>query len=188
MLRRNVLLIIALLAALGGAAIELLALPALWRMSWPYAVVFATLGAAQLGSAIAALARPARRRVLLAAAVALAVLVLWVLTRLAHVLPAPDPWVMINSVIGFTDAVCAALQAIALTGLVAAAALKSRPRRSLLVRLLTAVALVSLLMLVLLGVVVGVAASSDGFAGAGFPAGIVPPHDLPGGQMSTVEY
>jgi acetyl esterase/lipase len=182
------LLIIALLAALGGGAIYMVALPALWRMSWPYALLFAALGVAQLGTAVAVLARPVRRRVLFAAAAALAVVALWALVRLADVLPAPDPWVMVNSVIGFTDDVCATLQVIAVMGLAAVAALGPRPRRSLPRRVLAAVALAPLLAFVLLGVVVGVAASSDAFAGAGFPAGTVTPRNLPAGQISTVEY
>jgi acetyl esterase/lipase len=187
-LRRSLLLITALLAALGGAAISMLALPALWRMSWPYALLFAALGLAQLGSTVAALARPVRQWVLLAAIVALAVLALWALVRLARALPAPNPWVMMNSAIGFTDTICAMLQAIAVIGLAMAAALGPRPRLSLPMRALAAVALTPLLALVLLGIVVGVAGSSDGFAGAGFPAGTVAPHDLPAGQMSTLEY
>ena len=92
-LRRSPSLITALVAAVGGGAIYLVALPALWRMSWPYGLLFAGLDAAQLGTAVAILARPVRRRVLLAAAAALAVVVLWALVRLAGVLPAPDPWV-----------------------------------------------------------------------------------------------
>jgi acetyl esterase/lipase len=36
--------------------------------------------------------------------------------------------------------------------------------------------------------IVGVAASSDAFVGAGFPAGTLAPRDLPVGQMSTVEF
>jgi acetyl esterase/lipase len=188
-LRRSLPLITALVAAVGGAAIYLLALPALWRMSWPYGVLFAGLGAAQLGTAVAILARPVRRRrLLLAAAAALAVVVLWALVRLAGVLHAPDPWVPVNSVIGFTDYVCAGLQAIAAVGLAGVAALGPRPRRSLPRRVLAAVALAPLVVLVLVGVVVGVVASSDGFAGAGFPAGTVAPRNLPAGQMSTVEY
>jgi acetyl esterase/lipase len=187
-LRRSLLLIIALLAALGGGAISMLALPALWRMSWPYGLLFATLGVAQLGSAVAALARPMRQRVLLAAIAALTAVALWALVRLAPVLPAPDPWVMVNSVIGFTDTICAVLEVIAVIGLAAVAALGSRPRRPLTLRVLTAVALVPVLALVLVGIMVGVAASSDAFAGAGFPAGIVAPRNLPAGQMSTMEY
>jgi hypothetical protein len=90
-LRRSPLLITALMAAVGGAAIYLIPLPALWRMSWPYGVLFAGLGVAQLGTAIAVLARPVRQRVLLAAAAALAVVLLWALARLVGVLPDPDP-------------------------------------------------------------------------------------------------
>jgi acetyl esterase/lipase len=41
---------------------------------------------------------------------------------------------------------------------------------------------------VVVGVALGVLASSDGFAGAGYPAGTVAPQNVPAGQMSTVEY
>lgn len=187
-LRRSPLLITALVAAVGGAAIYLLALPALWRMLWPYGVLFAGLGVAQLGTAVAVLFRPARRRVLLAAAAALCVVVLWALARLAGVLPTPDPWVPVNSVVGFTDYVCAGLQAVAAVVLAAVAALGPRPRQSLPRRVLAALALAPLVALVLVGVAVGVLASSNGLAGAGFPADTVPPQKVPVGQMSTVEY
>ena len=187
-LRRSPLLVAALVAAVGGAAIYLVALPALWRMSWPHGVLIAGLGAAQLGTAVAVLARPVRRRILLAAAAALAVVVLWALVRLAGVLPTPDPWVPVNSVIGFTDYICAGLQATATVGLAGVAALGPRPRRSLPRQVLAAVGLAPLVVLVLLGVVVGVVASSAGFAGAGFPAGTVASRKVPSGQMSTVEY
>src|SRR5215218_3974122 len=130
-LRRSPMLIVALVAAVGGAAIYLLALPALWRMSWPYGLLFAGLGAAQLATAVAVAAHPVRRRVLLAAAAALCVIVLWAMVRLAGLLPAPDPWVPVDSVIGFTDYLCAGLQAIAVVGLATVAALGPRPRRSL---------------------------------------------------------
>src|SRR5215203_3158861 len=155
------------MAAVGGAAIYLLPLPALWRVSWPYGVLFAGLGVAQLGTAIAVLARPVRQRVLLAAAAALAVVLLWALARLVGVLPDPDPWVAVNSVIGFTDYICVGLQIIAAVGLAGLAALGPRPRQSL---------------------TWGVLASSDGFTGADFPASTVAPRNLPAGQMSTVEY
>src|SRR5215203_6306205 len=110
-LRRSPLLITALMAAVGGAAIYLIPLPALWRLSWPYGVLFAGLGVAQLGTALAVLVRPVRQRVLLAAAAALAVVLLWAMVRLVGVLP--DPWVAVNSVIGFTDYICVGLQIIA---------------------------------------------------------------------------
>jgi acetyl esterase/lipase len=188
MLRRSPLLITTLLATAGGAAIYVFALPALWRMSWSYGLLFTALGVAQFGTAVAVLARPARQRVLLAAAAALVVVVLWGLVRLAGVLPAPDPWVPVNSVIGFTDDICAGLQSIAALGLIGVAARVPRPRRSLPRRVLAAVALTPLVVLVTLGIVVGGVGGSDGLAGAGFPAGSVAPQDLPPGRMSTVEY
>src|SRR5215207_3285324 len=187
-LRRSPLLITALMAAVGGATIYLIPLPALWRVSWPYGVLFAGLGVAQLGTAIAVLARPVRQRVLLAAAAALAVVLLWALARLVGVLPDPDPWVAVNSVIGFTDYICVGLQIIAAVGLAGLAALGPRPRQSLTWRVLAAVAVTPLVALGLVSVALGVLASSDGFTGAGFPATTVAPQNLPAGQMSTVEY
>jgi acetyl esterase/lipase len=188
LLRRGPLLVTALLAAVGGAAIYVFGLPALWRMSWPYGLLFTALGVAQFGTAGTVLSRPVRWRVLLAAATALAVVVLWALVRLVGVLPAPDPWVPVNSVIGFADDVCAGLQTIAALGLAGVAARGKRPRLSLPWRVLGTVSLVPLVLLVLLGVVIGVLGSSDGFAGTGFPAGTVAPQNLPAGRMSTVEY
>jgi acetyl esterase/lipase len=187
-MRRSPLLITALLSAMGGAAIYLAALPALWRMSWPFGLLFAGLGAAQLGVGVSVLARPQRRRALLAAAAALAVVTLWTLTRLAGVLPGPDPWTPVDSVIGFTDYVCATLQGIAVVGFLGVATLGPRSRRPGLRRMLTTAAVAPLTLAVLLGVVVGVAGATDGFAGAGFPAGTVQPQNLPAGKRSTVEY
>ncbi len=94
----------------------------------------------------------------------------------------------VNSVVGFTDYVCAGLQAVAAVVLAAVAALGPRPRQSLPRRVLAALALAPLVALVLVGVAVGVLASSNGLAGAGFPADTVPPQKVPVGQMSTVEY
>jgi acetyl esterase/lipase len=181
-------LVVALAAAVGGALIYLVALPALWRLSWLDGVAFAGLGAAQVVTIGAALIRPTRRRVLLAAAAALAVVALWAVVRLAAVVPAPDSWAPVSAVIGFTDRVCAGLEAVAAIGLAWAAARAPRSHRSLPRRLLAAVALAPLAALVLLGSVVGVAGSSDGLVGAGLPAGAVAPRDLAPGRLSTVEY
>lgn len=190
--RRGPLLFTALLAALGGATIYALALPALWRMSVAYGLLLTLLAIAQIGTAVTLLARPARQRMLLAAAVALAVLALWALGRIARVLPPPDPWIPVNAVIGFTATICAGLEAIAALGLVAVAALAPRdhPRRhrSRFKRIVPVLALAPLVALELLAIAIGVYASSDGFVGGGFPRGTVAPHDLPAGQMSTVEY
>jgi acetyl esterase/lipase len=186
--RRGPALITALTAAAGGAVIYLLAQPALWRMSWLYGVVFAALGLAELGAAAAVPARPSRKRVLSAAAAALAVVGLWVLVRVAAVLPAPDPWVPVNSVIGITGDICAALQSLAVVLLGVLAALGQRPRRSVGRRVLGWLGLAPVAVLVLLSLVVGMIAASDGFAGAGFPAGTVAAQNLPAGRLSTVEY
>jgi acetyl esterase/lipase len=186
--RRTPLLITALLAAVGGAVVHLAALPALWRMSWPFGLLFAALGAAQLGTAVLVLRRPARWSVLGAAAAALAGVAVWVLTRLTGLLPGPDPWVPADSAIGFTDHLCAALEAIAVPGLAAAAALGTRPRPSRLRRVLSAAAVAPLAVVVLLGTGLGFAAASDGLPGAGLPAGAAAPRDLPPGERSTVEY
>ena len=101
--------------------------------------------------------------------------------RLAGVLPAPQPWVPVNSVIGFTDDICAGLQTIAVVGLAGVAALGPRLRWSLPRWGLAGIALTPVVVLWVLG-------SSDGFASAGFPAGTMPPQDFPTGRMSTVEY
>ena len=181
-LQRNLLLGTALLAAVGGAAIYLFALPALWHMSSIYGLLFTALGTAQLITAIAVWARPLRQRILLAADLALIVVMLWVLARILRILPPPDPWIPVNSVIGFTDTICAALEAIGAAGLVTVVIL--RPHLSQTRQILMA----PLFVFVLLSTILGVFASSDGFVGAGFPAGILPPRDLPAGKMSTVEY
>jgi acetyl esterase/lipase len=185
-LRRGPLLITALLAAVGGAAIYLVAQAATWRLSWPYGLLFAGLGVAQLATAAAVLARPTRRRILAAATAALAVIALWALVRPAGALPAPDPWSPVDSVIGFTDTLCAVLQAIAAAALLAMAAAGPRPRGSLPRRVFTTLGLVPVMVVVLLGVVVGVAASSNGFAGTASTT--MSPKNLPAGRMSTVEY
>lgn len=185
--RRGPLLITALWAAAGGAAICLAPLAAVWRMSWPYGLLFLALGAAQLGTGAAALARPAPRRLLFAATAALVVVTFWALTRLAGVLPGPDPWMPGNSVIGFTDYVCAALEGIAAAGLAGAAVLGRRPRRRAR-RAMAAVAIAPLTLVVLLGSFLGVAAAGDGLAGAGLPADAAKPSNLPAGRRSTVEY
>lgn len=186
--RKSPLLIISLAAALGATAIYLLPLPAVGRMSWPFVVVFAGLSLVQLFSAVLVLAEPTWTRLLFASAGALTVFALWVLVRLVGALPDPDPWIPVNSVIGFTDGVCAGLELMAAVGLAVVALGWTRPEGSLLGRILSWAGVTALSALVLMATTVGVIASSDGFAGAGFPGGTVAPQDLPAGQLSTVEY
>ena len=180
-LQRSPLLITALLAAIGGAMIYLLSLPALWRMSWIYGLLFTALAAAQIGAAVMALTRPVRGRVLFAAAAALILLLLWVLERFAGLIPPPDPWIPMNSAIGFTDDICAGLEITAIVGLIGAMLLPQRPRHSLAGRVIAAVFFTPVIVLVLLVTALGVNASSNGFRGAGFPADVVPPQKLPPG-------
>ncbi|MGC1213750.1 MAG: alpha/beta hydrolase [Micromonospora sp.] len=197
-LRRGPLLITSLLAVTGGALIYLAPLAAVWRTAWPYALLFAALGAAQLGTVAGVLARPTPRRVLSAAASALAVLVGWLLTRGTSVLPGPSPWIPADSVIGFVDYICAGLQVIGVTGFgivwvlravaVSHGAVARAPRRPRLRRVAWAVAVAPVTLVVLLATVVGFSGASNGFAGAGFPGGTVAPHHLASGQRSTVEY
>ncbi|MCW3820470.1 alpha/beta hydrolase [Micromonospora sp. DR5-3] len=197
-LRRGPLLITSLLAVTAGVLIYLAPLAAVWRTAWPYALLFAALGAAQLGAVARVLARPTSRRVVLAAAAALAVLVVWLLTRGAPVLPGPSPWIPADSVIGFVDYICAGLQVIGVAGFgivwvlraVAASRGSEAPaaRGPRLRRVAGAVAVVPVTLVVLLATFVGFSGASDGFAGAGFPGGTVAPRHLPAGQRSTVEY
>lgn len=188
LMRRSPLLIMSAVASVGATAIYLLPLPAVVRMSWPYALLFTAVGAVQLIAAGVVVTRPSRARLLLAAAAAFAVVVLWALARLGGVLPDPDPWVPANSVIGFTDIVCAILAMVAAVGFLVVALRRPRVARSWPRRILSWVGAVPLTVVVLLFTTVGVVAASDGFAGAGYPAGTVAPRDLPAGQASTVEY
>jgi acetyl esterase/lipase len=185
--RRILLLYTGLLAALGGALINLAPLAALWRTSWPYGLLFTLLGLGQLATAGAVLVRPIRQRMQIAAAVAAAVVVLWTLVRL-HVLTGPNPWTPASSVIGFTGHLEVALQAIAAFVLMALALYGPRPRPARVRRVLATVAVLPLSLVVLIFAGLGVTAASDGLAGAGFPGGTVGPRALPAGAKSTVEY
>lgn len=197
-LRRGPLLITSLLAVAGGALIYLAPLAAVWRIAWPYALLFAALGTAQLGTVARVLARPTPRRVLWAAAAALAGLVVWLLTHGTPVLPGPSPWIPIDSVIGFADYICAGLQVIGVAGFGFVGVLRAlaapggpdahAPRRLRLRRVAGAVAVAPVTLVVLLATVVGFSAASDGFAGAGFPGDTVAPRHLLAGKRSTVEY
>lgn len=185
--RRGALLVIVVAATAGGAATYLAALPAQLRASIPYGLCFAILGLFQIGAAVAVLVRPRRRWLLTAAGGAGAVAAWWGLDQLG-LMPEPDPWQPLNTVIGFTGAVVAGLQILSLVLLVILAGRGPRRHRTLRRRLLTGLAAAPVGAAVLAGVVFGVAAASDGFVGAGLPAGTVAAGNLPAGQRSTVEY
>jgi len=185
---RSLFLLTVVIAAMGAAAIYLVALPTLWRVSLPYALLFAALGVVQIGTSVAVLARSTVIRILVAAAGALTVIMVWLLGRVAGVLPAPDPWVAVNTVVGLTGDICVGLEIIAVVGLAAIAARGPRKHPTRRRRALVAVALTPLVMIVLLGTALGVIASSDGFVGAGLPASTRTPGNLPAGRVTTVEY
>ncbi|MGW5669548.1 alpha/beta hydrolase fold domain-containing protein [Micromonospora sp. NPDC003776] len=197
-LRRGPLLITSLLAVTAGAVIYLAPLAAVWHTAWPYALLLAALGATQLGTVARVLARPTSHRVVSASAAALAVLVVWLLTRGVPVLPGPSPWIPADSVIGFVDYICAGLQVIGVAGLgivwaFGAVAASRGPdaraaRRPRLRRVAGAVAVAPVTLVVLLAAFVGFSGVSDGFAGAGFPGDTVAPRHLPAGKRSTLEY
>jgi acetyl esterase/lipase len=178
-IRRGPILITSALAALGAAAIPAVALPALWRISPLYAIVFAALAIAELAAVIAVLALPNRRRALLGAAAAGATLLFWALDRVFGVLPGPDPWQPADTVLGITDQIGAGLQIIAVLGLIAVRG--SRPQRSRGRRIAGWAASAPLMLLVLAGAVVGVATASAGFA----PFDPTEPRQLPAGRVAV---
>lgn len=185
-LPREPLLITSMLASIAGAAIYLFGFPALWRMSWFYGLLFLALGLGQIGIAIALLIRPSRQKALFTAALAFVVILLWALVRLIPILPAPDPWIAIDWVIGFTDYICITLELLAVVGLLIA--MTFRLNQSLAGKVTSVSLSIPLMIIVLVGGFVGVDASSNQFVGAGLPADTITDWQLPSGQMSTVEY
>jgi acetyl esterase/lipase len=178
--RRGLVLVAGLLAAMAGAVIILVAQPGSWRLAWAYGVVFGVVASTELGVVAAALVRPTRRRIVAGATTAAVVVVLWALARTTDMLPDPDPWVVVNGAVGVVGDVCAVLQAIAAI-LLGGAAIRTRPARGLR-RFAGAVALVPV-------VAVVVVASTVGIAGAvASSAASVAPEQRSGVRPMTVEY
>ena len=105
---RGPLLISAAAFSVGGAAVYLAVLPALWQASLAGGLFFTAAGAAQVGLAAGLLTGPSRRRVAAAAAVSLAVITVWVLAHTTG-LPGPSPWLPLDTAVGVTDVLCATL-------------------------------------------------------------------------------
>lgn len=192
---RPAAVVLGALGSIGAALIYVPTVPAVWAMSAPYAVLFGLQGAAQLGTGVWLLVRPTRVGGMLAVAGAILVILLFALARVVRVLPDPDPWLPVNSTIGFTDTLCAVVELASLLSLSFALlrgrterAAVNRGRASLWRRALTVALLTSVVAAVALIDLIAVFASTDGFTRAGLPAGHVQPRDLPAGQMSTVEY
>jgi acetyl esterase/lipase len=182
---RGPLLLSAATCSLGGAAVYLAVLPALLQANLAYGVLFAALGLAQVGLAVGLLAAPTRRRLVAAAAVSLAVVAVWVLARAVE-LPGPNPWLPLDTVAGFTDAVCATLEALAAVLLAVAAARWPRGPR-VHHPALVAVASAPALLLAAILAAAGVALATDGFT-TFTRAGGPPPAHPHAGTATTVTY
>jgi acetyl esterase/lipase len=149
--------------------------------------VSAVVGIAQVALAVALLAGPTRRRLVAATAASLVVIAVWVLARTTG-LPGPNPWLPLDTAVGFTDFLCLALEVLAAV-LLGWAALRwprilvPRVHRPVLV----VVASVPPLLLALLLTLAGVAFATDGFTTVTHAGGSVPA-SLPAGRMTTVTY
>ncbi|WP_103353451.1 alpha/beta hydrolase [Amycolatopsis sp. CA-128772] len=180
-LRRGPLLVTAALAALGGALIPAVAVPALWRIWQLYAMVFGAVAAVELGAVVAVLGWPTRRTAHSVALTAFASLVLWVLSRPLGLLTRFDPWQPADTVAGFTDCVAAGLQVVALSGFLLVARRRAHPRPSALRRVSAWIVLFPVLLLVFVTGAAGAVAAGDGLAGTSAST-------LLDGGPGTVEY
>jgi acetyl esterase/lipase len=185
--RRGPLLVSAAAFSLGGAAVYLAVLPALLQNSLVYGIGFAAAGVAQAALAVALLAEPTRRRLVAAAAVSLAVVAVWVLARTTG-LPGPNPWLPLDTAVGFSDVLCVTLEALAAV-LLGWAALRRRRVSAARVHhpVLVVLASAPQLLLALLLTLAGVAFATDGFTTFTRAGGPVPA-SLPAGTMTTVTY
>ena len=183
---RGPLLISAAAFSLGGAAVYLSVLPALLQASLAYGLLFAAAGLAQVGLAVALLTAPTPRRLVAAALVSVAVALMWLLARTIG-LPGPNPWLPLDTAVGFTDVLCAALETLAVVSLVAAAAGWARGPQ---VRhpALVAVASAPPLLLAALLTLGGVAFATNGFTTVTRADGGPASASLPPGQPTTITY
>lgn len=148
-------------ASLGGAAAYLCALPAYVQASAPAAALLGTAATCQAVLAMALLRRPARRLLAAAAAVAAGILTLWLATRTASLGVRMPLWGPLDTSVGFTDIIDAALESLA--ALLLAVCAVRWPRRR--VRRPVAVAAAAALPVLLAGLL---SAAGAGFATNGF--------------------
>jgi acetyl esterase/lipase len=171
--------------SLGGAAVCLAVLPALLQVSLAYGLVFAAAGVAQVGLGVGLLAAPTRRRLAAATAVSLAVVALWVLARTVG-LPDPNPWLTLDTTVGVTDWLCAALEVLA--ALLLGTALLRWPREPRVRRpVLAGLASVPPLLLAAVLAAGAVGLATDGFTSFTRAGGAVPA-SLPPSRTTTVTY
>jgi acetyl esterase/lipase len=164
-LRRGPLLVTAAFAALGGALIPAVAVPALWRIWQLYAMLFGALAAVQLVGFVVVLGWPTRKTARAGALIAGVALALWVLSRPLGLLTRFDPWQPADTLVGFTDYVAAGLQVIALLGFLAVARRRARPRPSAPRRVAAWIVLFPVLLLVLVTGAAGTVAAGHGLTG-----------------------
>lgn len=110
--RRGSLLISGAVAALGGAATYLCVLAAYAQASVPAAVLVGAAAAGQAVLAVALLRRPSRQLIAAAAAAAAGLLLLWLVTRIAGMSVRLPLWEPLDTTVGVTDIVDAALEAL----------------------------------------------------------------------------
>jgi acetyl esterase/lipase len=180
-LRRGALLVTASLAALGGAVTTAAAVPALWRLWQLYAMLFGAVAAVEIVAVAAVLGWPTRKTARFAALTAAAALALWVISRPLGLLARFDPWQPADTVVGFTDYVVAALQVIALFGLLAVARRRAHPWPSTVRRVSAWIVLFPVLLLVLATGTAGAIAAGAGLTGTNAST-------LLDGEPGTVEY
>lgn len=114
-------------------------------------------------------------------------LALWSLDQFG-LLPAPDPWLATDAVLGITDWLWAA-QAIIAAVCLGVIYLRYRlPGRSRGRRVMAWLGCALSSLVILVGAAVTVATAGDGFDGNGLPGNVASPVNLPPAQRSTVEY
>lgn len=182
---RGPLLVSSAVFTLGGALVYLSVLPAELQANVGYGVLFAAAGILQAALALGLLTAPSRRRLVAAAAVCLLVTAVWVLAR-AVGLPGPNPWLPLDTAVGFNDALCVALEVLAAVQLLLAAARWPRPPR-VHRRWLAVLAGAPAVLLAAALTVGGVAFATNGFSTVTQAGGPVPA-SMPAGTATTVTY
>ncbi|WP_157683539.1 alpha/beta hydrolase [Microlunatus soli] len=184
---RGPLLAIASSAAIGGILAIAVGLPAIWRLSRPYAVTLALLVVIESIGLVWALARVRRLPIGMMVVGAAGIAALWALSEECRILPAPDPFLPLNSTVGIGGWLCAGLQLLVVATTVIRLVLPMRtPGRS--ARLIGLMATAPLLTVVVLLGILSVVTAGSGFRGPSIPATTRPVTMLPAGRRSTVEY
>lgn len=185
---RGPLLTVASSAAIGGILVVAVALPAIWRLAWPYAALLTVLLLAESVGTAVALVRVRRASMGLAALGAIGVAGLWALSEVWRILPGPDPFLPISSTVGVVGWFGAGLQVLAAVTMLAGSAstaFRTPSRRSQLIGVLTAIPVLTVIAFI---GALSIVAAGSGFSGPSIPAATVGLGALRAGQRATVEY